>query len=378
MKPRARKLTARRRRGQPIVVLALVLIGWTGLRFAIWESPFPQLPLFPPVAANMEPQTYISSVPAQSNADDDVELLIAAKQPDRAMHPPRMVVMDRPAAPGLQPIEPAMADHSMLVSHQLMYLTAMGQLRLTRDLAMKIPGADNRTGPHKSDRAAQGGPRKARRWSADGWLFLRPGAPGANAPGPRFASYGASQTGAVLRYRLDPANSARPTAFVRATKALASGREAELAAGLSARPVAAVPVAAYAEVRVTRGAASTEVRPAAFVVTEIPPIDLLLGLQAEVYGAAGYVGGRFATGFVDGQARVDHAVADFDLGRLRVGAGVWGGAQKGAARLDIGPSARVDVKVGPVPARVSVDYRLRVAGSAQPNSGVALTLSTGF
>jgi hypothetical protein len=56
----------------------------------------------------------------------------------------------------------------------------------------------------------------------------------------------------------------------------------------------------------------------------------------------------------------------------------WGGAQGGAARLDIGQSASVNVKLGGVAAQLAVDYRLRAAGYAQPESGAAITLTTEF
>ncbi|MBS1239358.1 MAG: hypothetical protein H6R45_64, partial [Proteobacteria bacterium] len=58
--------------------------------------------------------------------------------------------------------------------------------------------------------------------------------------------------------------------------------------------------------------------------------------------------------------------------------GAWGGAQKGAARLDIGPSASLQLKLGEANSRVSMDWRFRVAGEARPASGPALTISAGF
>ena len=56
----------------------------------------------------------------------------------------------------------------------------------------------------------------------------------------------------------------------------------------------------------------------------------------------------------------------------------WGGAQKQAARLDIGPTASVAFRLGEARARIAVDYRLRVAGHAAPASGPAVTFSAGF
>lgn len=52
--------------------------------------------------------------------------------------------------------------------------------------------------------------------------------------------------------------------------------------------------------------------------------------------------------------------------------------RRGAGRLDIGPSSSVNVKLGGVPARLAVDYRMRAAGDAQSESGAAIKLTTGF
>ena len=108
-----------------------------------------------------------------------------------------------------------------------------------------------------------------------------------------------------------------------------------------------------------------------------------LGFQVRGYAQAGWVGGDYATAFVDGQIVADREVAAFDLGKtrdgsLRVGGGAWGGAQRNAERLDAGPSASLVVPVADAPVRLSVDYRFRILGDAEPDSGVAVTLSTGF
>ncbi|WBY17544.1 hypothetical protein PF049_05185 [Erythrobacteraceae bacterium WH01K] len=204
----------------------------------------------------------------------------------------------------------------------------------------------------------------------------------ATIAGPR-PSYGASQAGAVLRYNVAPVSDHEPAAFLRATRALVTGGETELAAGLSAKPAARLPLRAHAEIRTTVRAGSTEIRPAVFLTTQIAPIRLPGKTKATLYAQGGYVGGDFATPFADGQARVDRSVARLDLGKVgagevRIGAGAWGGAQKGAARLDVGPSATITLDSAPVPASLSLDYRVRVAGDAEPDSGLAVTLATSF
>ena len=95
-------------------------------------------------------------------------------------------------------------------------------------------------------------------------------------------------------------------------------------------------------------------------------------------GQAGYVGGKYASAFADGQLRAERPLAEFGDAKLTAGGGAWGGAQKGAARLDIGPSASLQLKLGQTSSRLSMDWRFRVAGAAEPASGPALTISAGF
>ncbi|MGB7408800.1 MAG: hypothetical protein WA908_09855 [Pontixanthobacter sp.] len=162
------------------------------------------------------------------------------------------------------------------------------------------------------------------------------------------------------------------------TAALSGPVQADIATGFSVRPIPKIPLATAAELRVSDGFGRTEIRPSAFAFTQVPPIELPLDMRGEVYAQAGYVGGDFATPFADGQARIDRPVVATKAVTLHAGVGTWGGAQKGAARLDAGPSLRADISVADIPIRVSVDYRARVAGDAAPPSGVALTVSTGF
>ena len=223
-----------------------------------------------------------------------------------------------------------------------------------------------------------GGQGQSGRWSFDGWSLWRAGSPGAVAGAGLQPSYGASQAGGVVRYRLSQTSLDSPQIYLRASQTLVSRGESEVAAGASARLIEKLPLRAHGELRATRRPANTEIRPAAFVTTELPAEALPMGMRATFYAQAGYVGGEFSTPFADGQLGVDTSVARFDLGDLRIGGGAWGGAQKGAARLDIGPSASISLEKGPVPARLSVDYRVRVAGDAEPGSGVAVTLTTGF
>lgn len=215
------------------------------------------------------------------------------------------------------------------------------------------------------------------RWSGDGWLLFRAGAAGSLAARPESGRYGGSQAGTVLRYRL-ASGEHRPTIYARTSAALASETERELALGAAVRPLASVPVRAQLELRAVQVGGRLRLRPAAFAVSELRPLELPGQVRAQAYLQAGYVAGDFATPFVGGDVRIDRRVADLGEARVRVGAGAWGGAQKDAAALDVGPGATLETRLGGVPATLALDYRLRVAGAAEPRSGFALTLTTGF
>lgn len=231
----------------------------------------------------------------------------------------------------------------------------------------------------------------ADRWALDVFGFYRQGSSALSITQGRRPIYGASQLGAKLHWRARPSSSHDPRLFARAYHALVTGGESELALGASARPLGSVPVRAFGELRVTRNpgvsedavAPQTRLRPAAYAATEIPPVRLPLGLSLEAYAAGGYVGGAQGTLFADGQSVLTRQLTrignpNSSSAAVSVGAGVWGGAQKGVHRVDVGPTLRFDVNIGDVPARLSVDYREQVAGDADPDSGVAATVSTRF
>src|SRR5690606_18731219 len=149
------------------------------------------------------------------------------------------------------------------------------------------------------------------------------------------------------RYSLAPASPLRPSAYLRGSAAVAGPQEQELAVGLSVRPVRALPLRLAVEGRLGESGGSAHVRPAAYAVTEVPPIAIASETRLEVYAQAGYVAGDFATAFVDGQARLERALMRSGGGaEVTAGAGVWGGAQEGSSRLDVGPSAAVSFRLG--------------------------------
>jgi len=355
-------------RGHPLFALLALLAGWVSGRAATWE----------PLAAVSE----------ATAAAPDAYVAGAQSLPQwGAVHPnyAEEMIYARPLADHVVPdIRPSVRQHaSPLQSWSV--ADAGNFVHLRDDFAQAenlpkfyAPGAAG-TVP-SSPPGLPIAPLRPRRWSMDAWALLRRDDIGAPSPaGLLPATYGASQAGGILRYRLALGNAHRPVIYLRSTSSTGLIRETAAALGLSARPIASLPVIAALEARVTEQAGHRRVQGAAMAITEIPPFRLPFGLRGEAYSQAGYVAGRYATPFIDGQFRADRSLVRMGLVDARLGAGVWGGAQKGAARLDAGPSASVAMPLGRgVHGRVAVDWRFRVAGDAVPGSGPAMKLSAGF
>jgi hypothetical protein len=321
------------------------------------REPMPADPL-PPA-----PRAAIAALPSNSFAGIPAEPVLDL--------PPGPMPVATPVMPKTAPV-PVRAT----IGHTLLWMAAMARVPIPAsmtsfgDLARLVPGGGE---------LARTGTSRQRRWSVDSWILWRQGSNAALSGGLLTPSYGASQAGAVVRYRLASASDLRPAAYLRTTGALGRSNEREVALGLQLRPVRGLPVVLAGEGRMTSASGRTFLRPAVLAFTELNPFDLPLGFRGEAYGQAGYVGGGFATAFADGQLRVDQRLAGLGKGDLRLGAGVWGGIQKGSSRLDAGPSLTFGRPLGGSSSvRVAADWRFRVAGRASPGSGPAVTLSAGF
>ncbi|MGB7373789.1 hypothetical protein [Pontixanthobacter sp.] len=368
--------------GQPLYALIGVLLLYIALRAYWWEMPLSQMP------------------PALTSEGVHTAQKAAADQPPSARTPEHRPMNDIGFAQ--QVALPFTADRQILLldgfanpavqddglSNSGLETGPPDAGPLMPSLAALSPPDITAMGPLPRLAAAPEPPPDIRsfdaaeeqRWSLNGWLLYRSDnvAGPLSASGQRPPTYGASQAGAVLRYRLAPTSAHRPAAHMRVTSALEKTREQELAAGISAQPMPRIPVIIAAEARVSRQNAGTEIRPALFAYTQMPAISLPHEFRAEVYAQAGYVGRDFSTLFADGQARIDREVARARFAAIRAGGGIWGGAQDGAERLDIGPSISAELDIAGRPARLSADYRYRAAGRADPQNGAAITLTTGF
>ena len=385
------------RRGQPLVALILVLGSWVSARAMMFDAS--EIPLVHPLAGlsadaaspiatrypslrtepEPAPPVGLSRAPLALFEPDYSLLSDPVPAPAMAAYP----AMHAPAGAGIRHLSQAFAPvggwslFPNTASNQLS--PAMAPLTAAQPRSRLAALQPVSAAPQSADPAGQEPQYAGSRWSADSWMLWRRGSRTRLTGGVLTPSYGASQAGSVLRYRLMRNSAHRPSAYLRITSALDSSAEREASLGLSARPFARIPLVAAAEARLTSTPGRRMIRPAGFIVTELPPFALPLGLRGEAYGQAGYVGGKFATPFADGQLRADRAflsLAEFDV---RLGAGLWGGAQKGASRLDAGPSLTIGSALGrSASMRLAADWRFRVAGKAAPGSGPAVTLSAGF
>ncbi|MCJ7421275.1 hypothetical protein [Sphingomicrobium astaxanthinifaciens] len=209
------------------------------------------------------------------------------------------------------------------------------------------------------------------RWQLSLWSLARE--PLADAPGlaPGLApgsSLGGDQAGARLIYNHDR----RFGLAARFSTATGSVRGDEVALGLRLRPVPALPIAITAERRERIGdGAGARSAFALFAEGGVAARPLGLGLSLDAYAQAGVVGLGTRDWFVDGAA-----TASRPLWRgLRLGAGVWGAAQPGLERVDVGPRVSLPAWHG---VRLHADYRQQVLGNARPGSGPVLTLAANF
>lgn len=363
------------RRGRPLIAFVAIVTAWIAVRVAVFEPPLARWEEDLALAARGAQAA--QSVPATAASRRGLSPTVAAFDADQRGSaavgaPGRILAVRASSDSGPYTARPAPADR---VLPKTAALPGAGRPPVEAGVARGLVPADPAVERLRPGNGEWPAPAQ-RRWSGDAWLAWREGS-GALQAGVAVPTYGGSQAGVVLRYALTE-SAHRPAAYLRAVHALASRRESDLAAGVMVRVLPKVPLAAHIEARLTRRDSGVELRPAAFVSGGGETGPLVAGVSARGYVQAGYVGGRDATAFADGSAIAEQPVWRRDAAVITAGAGLWGGAQRGAARLDVGPSAGVRFPLGIGTARLSADYRLRVAGDARPASGPALTLSAGF
>ena len=220
-------------------------------------------------------------------------------------------------------------------------------------------------------------PEKRSRWSSYFWLHTRENTGNTSSNFGQLSQpiYGGSQAGARLSYRLSHDNQKYVGLYARASTAIAAPGQEELAIGITLQPLNTKEISVNIEHRERKDGQSSN---SAFLVYNPNPKPIAINTRLETYIAAGYVSGGKEQYFADGYAAIQKTALEARDGNLSVGGGIWAATQKNVSRVDIGPSANINLHIGGMPSRIAIDWRQRIAGNAAPGSGLALTFSTGF
>ena len=212
-------------------------------------------------------------------------------------------------------------------------------------------------------------PHKVDRLQLSTWALLRSQQTGV-AGSRSLASggqLGASQAGARLIYNYN-----RQIALAARVSSEVGRRGGEVAAGLRLRPLVNLPVWLTAERRQAVGRyGGGRSAFAVFLEGGIYDRPLPWKFSFDSYVQGGVVGVRSRDWFVDGAFAVTRPL----YRNFSAGFGVWGAAQPGLSRLDVGPRVTMKVRKN---LKVHFDWRQKLAGNARPGSGPAVTLSGNF
>ena len=327
--------------GRPLRFLGGTLGGWALFRIAVLWPGAETLPLGALVQTMLPPSVA------------------------RPFMPFAAIAVHSPAAPSPAPIAREVASRPSPLSPSVTTVARPPTLPRTaaqRASPAPTPGAIGP--PLRPTPIAQGPGRLA----GSAWTLVRGGPSGTLSGG----QLGASQAGIRLTYALGHAR--RVALAVRYATPL-SGPGKEAAIGVEWKPTR-LPFRLIAEQRFVldggRGG------PTVGIIGGYGPGFVAPGVRIEAYGQAGAIARDGVEGFVDAAARATHPVVAQGPVRIDIGAGVWGSAQRGAARLDLGPTIGAAVSIGHRTIRLSADWRQRVAGDARPGSGPAFTIGSDF
>ncbi len=354
------------RGGRPLRFFALLMIGWVTARLVAHlgppDAPGPDiLPQPPALAARFAPDRY-----AGSRSNDSHHLpayrrwIIATTRP--------------PLAPTIRPALPVASLSSTKNNGALVDFLEF--IRFTTAFANRRHASDAMTGEPTAVPVPAVRPtpmKSADRWRGSGWLLWRPGSI-SRADVATVGRLGGSQAGLRVDYLLAPGAPSRPAAYARLTSALESPAAQEGAIGLAVQPFRALPVSFAIERRVALGDGSRNAM-AILAAGGFGSVRVAPGVDAEAYVQAGLVGFHRRDAFVDGKMSLLSPIAKTPL---RIGAALSGGAQPGVERLDIGPEIQVRLPILDNAARLSIEWRERIAGKAAPASGLAVTLAADF
>lgn len=311
------------------------------------------LPPLEPVRPNLPPQL------AMGQGQPDA-LAAYGAYPVYAPYPvylPAQAVASQGAPPQIIYVNPAPSNPREV--H--VYGTDFDRQENDQRLAMAAPVPQRQSTPSFEQPALRPG---LDRLSLSGWATMRNrGGPDSLAGG---GTLGGSEAGSRLMWRFTP----KLAATLRASAPINSQRGAEAALGLRYQPFDRWPVAVTLERRHgfrDYGQSAFALFAEGGVYGQSMPWQSTL----DGYFQAGAVDFNDPDWFVDGQAAVTRPI----WRNLSAGLGVWGAAQPGLNRFDVGPRASLRLGRG---MRAHLDYRLNVAGNARPGSGTVVTLAADF
>jgi len=351
--------------GKPLRFLGLLVGGWIVLRLGMAAAPSLWAP---------DEGTALASAPAQrAPAPSQKQIATAprsvAPDPIAASAPVLWSAKGRATSKNAAPRFVAAFAHERMPAAPLPRIASAPAPREPDGGAARASAAD--IGHPNVDAP----PRIPSRWSLTGWLLWRPDAGASFAQAPLL---GGSQGGVRLDYRLWSAGTRSLALYGRMTRALERPFAEEAAVGVALRPVAGLPVSLLAERRQRLGTGGRSAF-AFLAAGGFGPKPVGPRLELEGYAQAGIVGLPGSDGFADGRLSLDYKLTrGARHPDLAVGLVVSGGAQTGASRLDIGPQLRLRLPVAGGHLRLSAEWRERIAGTARPSSGPALTLVADF
>jgi hypothetical protein len=351
--------------------LTMAVIGWAGMRAAtlgalpgeelfridrseakappIVPTQFPAIEPIEPAAVQMASQDF---TPASVRVEPVTIPVVYASAP--ASYPTRL--------PGVLPTP---ASQPVFYSR----VPALDEWPLSRIASAAFPPLRQST----VTAPAQSIPAQLKRPGIDrlqltAWALLR-GQQGVLGPSSLASGgqLGGSQAGARLTY-----NFTRQIAASFRTTSDVGRRGGEVAAGLRIQPVGGIPLWLTAERRQRIGRdGSGRNAFALFFESGIYDRPLPWRLSLDAYLQGGVVGFHSRDGFIDGAMTVSRPI----YRQFSAGLGIWGGAQPGVYRVDVGPRVTMRVRNN---LKVHLDYRARLAGNALPGSGPAVTLAGDF
>lgn len=334
------------RRARAIETLGAVLLLWVSARVGLSALPDDTSPLVSkkmPGITNISPTASPITAMPRDIAWPTMTPIVDTRPPDsrRSAHPqgPRLVAVF--GSPGTKTAQATSPN-----SH---YEEADAVI----DTAPTLP--------------SQARPAHFPRLSGSAWILARTGT-GTIGSAPQ-GQLGASQAGLRVLASLPAPIPKSLRLSLRAVTALETNSGREIAPGLSWKPLPALPVEVIVERRI-RLARNEGGALAVLVAGGVSDVHISEQAIFDAYAQTGLVGATRRLKFADGAATVRTEISP----HIRAGVGVWGGAQPGLSRIDVGPSVRLRISG----ASLSADWRFRVAGNARPGSGPSITIARDF